>query len=130
MLKIQQDVIDFMKAIDQEVSDTPGFRDGKPDRIALMREEFDELIEAIEQMDLPGFIKEACDVLVTVLGTCNRYGIDLEPFWNEVHRSNMTKVNCPIDPVSGKRLKDHTYSPADIEKILVMQVLGLPHPDC
>ena len=92
-------------------------------RMRLILEETDELKEAGESGDLPHAIKELCDLLYVVLGTANAYGIDIEPFFAEVHRSNMTKV-WPDGNIHknqyGKVLKPPTYVPADISGVLAL----------
>jgi predicted HAD superfamily Cof-like phosphohydrolase len=90
-------------------------------RVRLILEEAYEFREAGEGCDLPHAIKELCDLLYVVLGTANAYGIDIEPFFAEVHRSNMTKVwpdGAVHKDANGKVIKPHTYSPADIAGVL------------
>ncbi|TMC59389.1 MAG: hypothetical protein E6J26_03995 [Chloroflexi bacterium] len=90
-------------------------------RLRLIDEEIREFAEASASGDLPAAIKELCDLLYVVLGTANAYGIDIEPFFDEVHRSNMSKPwndgASHKDPF-GKVLKPPTYSPANIEGVL------------
>src|ERR1700737_4460306 len=90
-------------------------------RMRLILEEAAELKEASEAGDLPHAIKELCDLLYVVLGAANAYGIDIEPFFAEVHRSNMTKLwpdGAIHKDTDGKVLKPDTYSPADIAGVL------------
>ena len=90
-------------------------------RMRLIFEEAREFHEASEQGDLPAALKELSDLLYVVLGAANAYGVDIEPFFDEVHRSNMTKrwpdgsVRKDMD---GKVLKPPTYSPADTASLL------------
>lgn len=60
-------------------------------------------------------------MLYVVYGAAVTYGIDLEPIFDEIHRSNMSKL-WPDGTVQkredGKVLKPPTYSPADLEPIL------------
>lgn len=90
-------------------------------RLHLIDEEAAEFREASESGTLPEAIKELCDLLYVVLGAANAYGIDIEPFFDEVHRSNMTK-RWPGGEVRknalGKVLKPPTYSPAQIAPLL------------
>src|SRR6266849_9558144 len=60
-------------------------------RMRLIREEAREFQEASAAGDLAHAIKELCDLLYVVLGATNAYGVDIEPFFDEVHRSNLTK---------------------------------------
>jgi len=61
-------------------------------RLRLIEEETREFAEASSAGDLPSAIKELCDLLYVVLGSANAYGVDIEPFFDEVHRSNMSKL--------------------------------------
>jgi len=61
-------------------------------RVKLIQEEFDELKEALAAEDLSSIAKEMADLLYVVYGTAVSYGIDMNPVFREVHRSNMSKV--------------------------------------
>ena len=61
--------------------------------------------------------KELADLLYVVYGTAVSVGIDMEPVFREVHRSNMSKVGGH-KRADGKWVKPPTYSPADIESIV------------
>jgi len=86
-------------------------------RIRLIEEEFDELKEAMAGGDLAAVAKEMADLLYVVYGTAVSYGIDMDPVFREVHRSNMSKVGG-YKREDGKWVKPATYSPARIEPIL------------
>jgi predicted HAD superfamily Cof-like phosphohydrolase len=90
-------------------------------RIRLIQEEFDELKEALAKEDLVGIAKELADVLYVVYGTAVSYGIDMEPVFREVHRSNLSKVGGHKRD-DGKWVKPSTYSPAQLAPILSSQV--------
>ena len=89
-------------------------------RVRLIQEEFDELQEAMQTQNLPNIAKELADLLYVVYGTAVSCGIDMEPVFNEVHRSNMSKVGGHKRE-DGKWVKPPTYSPADISPILSEQ---------
>ncbi len=89
-------------------------------RVRLIQEEFDELKEALASDDLSSIAKEMADLLYVVYGTAVSYGIDMEPVFREVHRSNMSKVGG-YKRDDGKWVKPVTYSPALIEPILAEQ---------
>lgn len=89
-------------------------------RVRLIQEEFDELKEAGEQGDLASIAKELADLLYVVYGTAVSYGIDMEPVFLEVHRSNMSKVGGH-KRADGKWIKPLHYSPASIAPILTAQ---------
>src|SRR5436309_8485177 len=89
-------------------------------RVNLIQEEYEELQEAFAQQDLPAIAKELADLLYVVYGTAVSCGIDLEPVFREVHRSNMSKVGGH-KRADGKWVKPPGYSPARIQPILAAQ---------
>ena len=89
-------------------------------RVRLIQEEFDELQDALGQRDTVAVAKELADLLYVVYGTAVSCGIDMEPVFREVHRSNMSKVGGH-KRADGKWVKPATYSPARLEPILVAQ---------
>jgi predicted HAD superfamily Cof-like phosphohydrolase len=89
-------------------------------RVKLIQEEFDELREALVQEDLSAMAKELADLLYVVYGTAVSCGIDMEPVFREVHRSNMSKVGGH-QRADGKWVKPSGYSPACIQPILAAQ---------
>ncbi len=91
-------------------------------RVRLIEEEFDELKESMAGGDLAAIAKEMADLLYVVYGTAVSYGIDMDPVFREVHRSNMSKVGG-YKREDGKWVKPATYSPARIEPILAEQGL-------
>jgi predicted HAD superfamily Cof-like phosphohydrolase len=89
-------------------------------RVRLIQEEFGELQEAMAKDDLPSIAKEMADLLYVVYGTAVSYGIDIDPVFREVHRSNMSKVGG-YKREDGKWVKPASYSPAAVEPILAEQ---------
>ena len=89
-------------------------------RVRLIQEEFDELKESMVGGDLAAVAKEMADLLYVVYGTAVSYGIDMDPVFREVHRSNMSKIGG-YKRDDGKWVKPATYSPALIEPILAEQ---------
>lgn len=89
-------------------------------RVRLIQEEFDELQDALRERDTVAVAKELADLLYVVYGTAVSCGIDMEPVFREVHRSNMSKVGGHKRE-DGKWVKPATYSPARLELILVAQ---------
>jgi predicted HAD superfamily Cof-like phosphohydrolase len=89
-------------------------------RIRLIQEEFDELQEALTRRDAVAVAKELADLLYVVYGTAVSCGIDMEPVFREVHRSNMSKIGGH-KRADGKWVKPPTYSPARLEPILATQ---------
>lgn len=120
MHKQQNDVAEFHAALDIPIARTPGLRRVEL-RCALLAEECRETIEAAEVADLVGAIDGLCDLIVVAYGAALEWGVDLEPFWDEVHRTNMAKVGGPTRP-DGKKLKPAGWQPPDIAGILHQQI--------
>ena len=114
----------FHRTFDIVVNPVPTVPDGPTRglRIQLIKEEFNELKEALAREDLASIAKEMADLLYVVYGTAVSYGIDMDPVFREVHRSNMSKVGGHKRE-DGKWVKPATYSPALIEPILAEQGL-------
>ncbi|MCB9710942.1 MAG: MazG nucleotide pyrophosphohydrolase domain-containing protein [Nitrospirales bacterium] len=89
-------------------------------RVRLIQEEFEELQEAMQDKELPDIAKELADLLYVVYGTAVSLGIDMEPVFKEVHRSNMSKVGG-YKREDGKWVKPPTYSPASLDEIIKNQ---------
>ena len=97
-------------------------------RVRLIQEEFDELKEAMASGDLAAIAKEMADLLYVTYGTAVSYGIDMEPVFEEVHRSNLSKVGG-YKREDGKWVKPPTYSPADIASIVTAQQAKTPQEE-
>ncbi len=118
----QKMVRDFHRAFDLPMAARPRVPDEKTGvlRARLLQEEFDELQEALRSQSLPHIAKELADLLYVAYGTAVAYGVDMEPVFREVQRSNMSKVGGHKRD-DGKWVKPPTYSPARIEPILAKQ---------
>ena len=125
MIDQQAMVDDFHRAFDIVISPIPTLVDGRTRelRVKLIQEESDELKEALDSGDLASIAKEIADLLYVVYGTAVSCGIDMDPVFREVHRSNMSKVGGHKRD-DGKWVKPASYSPARIEPILVAQGLA------
>jgi predicted HAD superfamily Cof-like phosphohydrolase len=110
------DVRDFHDALGIPVASTPAIRRGEL-RAKLIEEEARETCEAIRAGDLVEAIDGLCDLLCVVYGAALEFGIDLAPFWDEVHRSNMAKAGGPMRE-DGKVLKPEGWQPPDIACVL------------
>jgi predicted HAD superfamily Cof-like phosphohydrolase len=132
----QKMVLDWHERFGARVRSTPGPVDPKTRdlRIALIKEELGELEEAGDKQDLTKIADAIADLLYVVYGTAVSYGIDIEPIFQEVHRSNMSKGDPEIVRASnGKILKSKNWTPPDLEPILKAQTLksletGLDQP--
>jgi len=86
-------------------------------RIRLITEELAELAEAIAKDDWVEFADALADVTWVVLGTAVEFDIPFNEVWEEVKRSNFTKIGGKQDK-GGKILKPEGYSPPKIDEIL------------
>lgn len=75
-------------------------------RVRLIQEEASELAEAVRQRDVVGVIDALCDLLYVTYGAAVALGVDLEPFFEEVHHSNMAKLG-------GRRREDGKWLKPD-----------------
>lgn len=123
MNEAQQMVQEFHEQFDIHVAHQPTLPNESTQklRIRLIREEFNELQEALTTQDLSSVAKELADLLYVVYGTAVSCGIDMEPVFQEVHRSNMSKIGGHKRD-DGKWVKPPTYSPAQIHAILNVQL--------
>lgn len=91
-------------------SDPINIRRNRTLRVRLLQEELDELVDALMDDDPVEVIDAICDLLFVLYGAADTWGIDVEPYFNEVVRSNFTKVGGAVRE-DGKRLKPPTYEP-------------------
>jgi predicted HAD superfamily Cof-like phosphohydrolase len=122
----QDDVREFHEALDIPVASTAKIRRAEL-RAGLIEEEAAETCAAIRRGDLIESIDGLCDLVCVVYGAALEFGIDLDPFWSEVHRTNMAKAGGPARE-DGKRLKPPGWTPPDIAGVLAA-VAGTPPPE-
>jgi predicted HAD superfamily Cof-like phosphohydrolase len=122
MTNEQAMVEEFHRKFDIQIQPVPTDLDDATRRlrVRLIQEEFDELKDSMVAGDLSAVAKEMADLLYVVYGTAVSYGIDMEPVFQEVHRSNLSKVGG-FKRADGKWIKPPTYSPARLEPILDAQ---------
>ena len=125
MMDPQAMVEEFHRKFEIAISDRPSLPEDatRQLRVRLIQEEFEELQEAMAAQDLPGVAKELADLLYVVYGTAVSYGMDMDPVFREVHRSNLSKVGGH-KRADGKWVKPSTYSPAQVAPLLAAQSSG------
>ncbi|MBI3604324.1 MAG: hypothetical protein HY205_07765 [Nitrospirae bacterium] len=123
----QRMVEEFHRRFEILIGTTPSAPDEatKSLRVRLIQEEFEELQEALAGHDTAAMAKELADLLYVVYGTAVSCGIDMKPVFQEVHRSNMSKVGGH-KRADGKWVKPPSYSPANITPILASQQTTSP----
>lgn len=62
-------------------------------------------------------IQESCDVLYVTYGSVVTFGVDIEPFFDEVHRANLAKVGGGVRS-DGKWMKPEGWQPPRIKEML------------
>jgi phosphoribosyl-ATP pyrophosphohydrolase len=115
-------VKEFCKAFGHMIQEEPNWPDTDTVRlrINLIREEAAETIHALMEQDVPDIAKELADLLYVTYGTAVAFGIPMDKVFDEVHRSNMSKLEDgkPVYRADGKVLKGKDYKSANIEKVL------------
>ena len=113
----------FMKTFGQEVKTKPSFSSDKINklRIDLIKEELDELQEAMNNNDLLEVADALTDILYVTYGAGHAFGIDLDKCFDEVQNSNMSKLGEKGEPIyneSGKVMKGPNYFKPDLSKFV------------
>jgi len=117
-------VKEFMETYGQEVLTDARFPDANTIalRNELIEEELNELKQAsLEDEELVDVADALTDLLYVVYGAGHAYGIDLDRCFEEVHRSNMSKLGedgKPIYREDGKVLKGPNFFDPDLRKIV------------
>ena len=114
----------FMKTFGQEVKDKPSFSTDKINklRIDLIKEELEELTEAMNNKDLLEVADALTDILYVTYGAGHALGIDLDKCFDEVQNSNMSKLDINGKPTyneSGKVMKGPNYFKPDLSKFVI-----------
>ena len=113
----------FMETFGQEVKNKAEFPSEKIQdlRVSLIDEELSELKEAIENKDIKEVADALTDILYVTYGAGHAFGIDLDKCFDEVQRSNMSKLDengKPLFNEHGKVLKGPNYFKPNLEKFI------------
>ena len=113
----------FMKTFGQEVKTKPSFSTDKINklRLDLIKEELEELREAMNNKDLLEVADALTDILYVTYGAGHAFGIDLDKCFDEVQNSNMSKLDengKPIYNDTGKVMKGPNYFKPDLSKFV------------
>ena len=112
--------------IKEEVKATPKIADYGTCtlRLALIQEELDELKEALLENDIVETADAIADILYVVYGTAVAFGIGIDEVFEEVHSSNMSKLDVDgtaIFDEMGKVMKGPDYFRPNIAQVLLQQ---------
>ena len=118
-----EDVKKFMKTFGQKVVVKPKFPDEKTMdlRFGLIKEELDELEQAMKEKDLKEIADALTDILYVTYGAGCAYGIDLDKCFKEVQRANMSKLGDDGKPIyneKGKVMKGPSYSEPNLKQFV------------
>ena len=113
----------FMKTFGQEVKSKPGLSNVKINklRVDLIDEELKEFKHAIQTNDLKEVADALTDILYVTYGAGHAFGINLDKCFDEVQKSNMSKLSEEGKPIyndKGKVMKGPNYFKPDLKKFL------------
>ena len=113
----------FMEKFGQEVKTKPEFPSEKivKLRYGLIKEELDEFEQALKDKNLEEVADSLTDILYVVYGAGHAFGIDLDKCFDEVQRSNMSKLGTdgrPIYNEAGKVMKGPKYFKPNFSKFV------------
>ena len=113
----------FMETFGQEVKEKAEFPSNKIVKLRydLIKEELDEFEQAIKDKNLKEIAESLTDILYVTYGAGHAFGIDLDKCFDEVQRSNMSKLGQDGKPIyneNGKVMKGPNYFEPDLGKFL------------
>ncbi len=112
-----------MTTFGQEVKKKPGFSSDKINdlRISLIEEELNEFKDAVLKKDLKEAADALTDILYVTYGAGHAFGINLDNCFEEVQKSNMSKLGNDGEPIyneQGKVMKGPKYFKPNLKKFL------------
>ncbi|MDA9091839.1 nucleoside triphosphate pyrophosphohydrolase family protein [Pelagibacteraceae bacterium] len=118
-----QSVKKFMQTFGQEIKGKAEFPNEKivKLRYELIKEELEELNQAIEDKNIREVADALTDILYVTYGAGHAFGVDLDKCFNEVQGSNMSKLGTDGKPIYneiGKVMKGPNYYKPDLNKFL------------
>ena len=113
----------FMETFGQEVKSKAGFPSEKISKLRydLIKEELDEFQEALNDKNLKEVADSLTDILFVTYGAGHAFGIDLDKCFDEVQRSNMSKLGADGKPIyneHGKVMKGPNYFEPNLKKFI------------
>ena len=114
----------FMSTFGQEVKTKSELSNDKVNslRLSLIQEELDELTKAINENDVLEVADALTDILYVTYGAGHAFGINLDKCFDEVQKSNMSKLDKDGKPIyneSGKVMKGPDYFKPNLSKFLI-----------
>ena len=113
----------FMETFGQEIKEKASFPNDKVSslRYDLIKEELNELREAIDKKDLKEVADALTDILYVTYGAGHAFGINLDRCFEEVQNSNMSKLGDDGKPIyneKGKVMKGPNYFKPNLNKFV------------
>ena len=113
----------FMEIFGQEIKEKAEFPNEKITslRYDLIKEELQELKEALDNKDIKEVADALADILYVTYGAGHAFGIDLDKCFEEVQNSNMSKLGPngkPIYNEQGKVMKGPNYFKPNLSKFV------------
>ncbi len=113
----------FMKTFGQEVKTNSELSSEKINnlRINLINEELEELKKAIKDKNIIEVADALTDILYVAYGAGHAFGINLDKCFDEVQKSNMSKLGDDGKPIyneNGKVMKGPKYFKPDLSKFI------------
>ena len=113
----------FMQTFGQEIKENAEFPSERITKLRtdLIDEELSELRIAIKNKNIREVADALTDILYVTYGAGHSFGIHLDDCFNEVQRSNMSKLGSDGKPIyneSGKVMKGPNYFKPDLSKFV------------
>ena len=113
----------FMTTYGQEVKESASFPDENITklRLKLIKEELEELEQALNDKNLLEVADALTDILYVTYGAGHSFGINLDACFEEVQRSNMSKLGedgKPIYNEYGKVMKGPNFSKPNLKQFI------------
>ena len=114
----------FMSTFGQEVKKKSELSSEKINslRLNLIKEELDELNKAMRENDILEVADALTDILYVTYGAGQAFGINLDKCFDEVQKSNMSKLGKDGKPIyneNGKVMKGPDYFKPNLSKFLI-----------
>ena len=118
-----EDVKKFMETFGQVVKTKPEIPNDKTMQLRydLIKEELDELQQAMKDKNLKEIADALTDILYVTYGAGFAYGVDLDKCFKEVQRANMSKLGADGKPIyneKGKVMKGPNYSEPNLKQFV------------
>ena len=113
----------FMETFGQEIKKKAEFPSDKIVKLRydLIKEELDEFEQSLKDKNLEEVADSLTDILYVTYGAGHAFGIDLDKCFDEVQRSNMSKLGADGKPIynkDGKVMKGPKYFKPNFSKFI------------